>query len=162
MCAKYIDLKEMETLEVDEKNHEFKFDLKEVTGHEAGIFIFADNSVSVGFWGESRECSSHYNEDLDYVLECTVTDLEEVCEQIPGICWLREDGELCSTINLWDDVEYAIPELFGIKFVGYDQNGKPQFIKKEREYNPGKLFQFNHMVQCGMMGFEVLCPDRWN
>lgn len=82
MCAKYIDLKEMETLEVDEKNHEFKFDLKEVTGHEAGIFIFADNSVSVGFWGESRECSSHYNEDLDYVLECTVTDLEEVCEQI--------------------------------------------------------------------------------
>lgn len=137
------------------------FNLTRDTGHEAGIIIFENNSVTVCNW---QECDDN---QLPLLLPISpapmpwtfngehkivrAEDCDDIREKLPGTVWIDGENIAKTDIEINYDANNDLPALFGIH-VG---NADPEIYQGNKPYK-GTVWRL------GDENITILTIDSWN
>lgn len=129
--------------------------LMELTGHEAGIIIYGDNSVGVFNWGNYDEnripilapggIPMAWPEADDVFVGATEKRVNDIRDEIPGTIWVEED---------YGDEVVANTDLD----IVYDELNDLARLFLE-DLDP---MEYNGMVYTLKDGRKIIAPDVWN
>ena len=137
------------------------FSLVRDTGHEAGIIIFENNSVTVCNW---QECDDN---QLPLLLPISSTpmpwtfdgkhklvraeDCDDIRGKLPGTVWIDSENAVQTDIEINYDANDDLPALFGIH-VG---NADPEIYQGDKPYK-GTVWTLDGE------NITILTIDLWN
>lgn len=137
------------------------FNLMRDTGHEAGIIVFEDNSVTVCNW---QECDDNqlplllpisqspipwtFNGDHKLI---KLKDCDDIRNELPGTVWLDDENIVKTDIKINYDASNDLTALFGIR-VG---NADPEIYQDANPYK-GAVWKLDDE------DITILTIDSWN
>lgn len=142
---------------MNEKKNEHPFNLRQVTGHDAGIVVYDGTAVLVANWADMADnrlpAYLAHGIVFGWPFETiSIEDrykVEDIRDELPGTVWLSDDEEnvLDTDLDIIYDEFGDIPALFG-----FDTGAGAMVLDHPTS---GVVYILDN-------GIKIIAPDEWN